>query len=337
MTCVDVMYQPLTSAFPAYPRATAACSTDFSHGQSLSRMHEPLDLGPTSSSSLTSSTLSYPVPALLTPSSSGSTSAASLVPSPSTSRASSSSSSSGLVKAESERDVEPKGAQYITANCVLLTYFNGDTASVVDDHFTRALSADAHRESKSLSPKAPTPMSARNLPPSFWNSSYQYQHHLHHFLGANSQYHPQQHHASISSGSGVTSSSGAEGFHASHPYLSPALHGLSSLQGDPWAYNFSSTTSGMPYHHRHLPYDLSYSSSARLSQNYSSFLMQPSAVRSAQFSAMSGHCDVTKQPEHSRSRFSDHRLVTDYTPHHSSFSALEADGLQGATKDLYWF
>ncbi|CAG5133246.1 unnamed protein product [Candidula unifasciata] len=335
MTCVDVMYQPLTSAFPAYPRATAACSSDFSHGQSLSRMHEPLDLGPTSSLSTSSSSLSYPVPTILTPSSSGS--AASIVLSPSTSRASSS-SSSGLVKADSERDSEPKGAQYITANCVLLTYFNGDTASVVDDHFTRALSADALRESKALSPKAPTPMSARNLPPSFWNSSYQYQHHLHHFLGSNSQYHPQQHHAGINSGSGVSNSSGAEGFHTTHPYLSPALHGLSSLQGDPWAYNFSSTASTMSsYPHRHLPYDLSYPSSARLSQNYSSFLMQPSAVRSAQFSAMSSHCDVSKQPEHSRSRFSDHRLVSDYTPHHSSFSAIDAEGLQGATKDLYWF
>lgn len=35
---------------------------------------------------------------------------------------------------------QPKASQYVNANCVLLNYFTGDTATVVDEHFTRALS-----------------------------------------------------------------------------------------------------------------------------------------------------------------------------------------------------
>lgn len=35
---------------------------------------------------------------------------------------------------------EPRGSQYLNANCLLLTYFHGDTSTVVDEHFSRALS-----------------------------------------------------------------------------------------------------------------------------------------------------------------------------------------------------
>ena len=37
---------------------------------------------------------------------------------------------------------EEGSAQYLTANCLLLTYFNGDAANLVDAHFDRALSCD---------------------------------------------------------------------------------------------------------------------------------------------------------------------------------------------------
>jgi hypothetical protein len=37
-------------------------------------------------------------------------------------------------------DSEPRGSQYLNPNCLLLTYFNGDTSTVVDEHFSRALS-----------------------------------------------------------------------------------------------------------------------------------------------------------------------------------------------------
>ena len=41
---------------------------------------------------------------------------------------------------EGERESQPRGTQYLTSNCVLFTYFSGDPATVVDEHFSRALS-----------------------------------------------------------------------------------------------------------------------------------------------------------------------------------------------------
>ncbi|XP_055378013.1 protein vestigial isoform X3 [Condylostylus longicornis] len=58
-------------------------------------------------------------------------------------------------------------AQYISASCVVFTHYTGDTASVVDEHFSRALNF-SNKDSKETS----SPMSARNFPPSFWNSNY---------------------------------------------------------------------------------------------------------------------------------------------------------------------
>ncbi|XP_050326363.1 protein vestigial isoform X2 [Bactrocera neohumeralis] len=58
-------------------------------------------------------------------------------------------------------------AQYLSATCVVFTNYSGDTASVVDEHFSRALNFN-NKDSKETS----SPMSARNFPPSFWNSNY---------------------------------------------------------------------------------------------------------------------------------------------------------------------
>ncbi|XP_037827879.1 protein vestigial isoform X1 [Lucilia sericata] len=58
-------------------------------------------------------------------------------------------------------------AQYLSATCVVFTNYSGDTASVVDEHFSRALNFN-NKESK----ESTTPMSTRNFPPSFWNSNY---------------------------------------------------------------------------------------------------------------------------------------------------------------------
>lgn len=41
---------------------------------------------------------------------------------------------------DGERESQPRGTQYLTSNCVLFTYFSGDPATVVDEHFSRALS-----------------------------------------------------------------------------------------------------------------------------------------------------------------------------------------------------
>ncbi|KAM7343141.1 transcription factor vestigial isoform 1-T2 [Cochliomyia hominivorax] len=58
-------------------------------------------------------------------------------------------------------------AQYLSATCVVFTNYSGDTASVVDEHFSRALNFN-NKENK----ESTTPMSTRNFPPSFWNSNY---------------------------------------------------------------------------------------------------------------------------------------------------------------------
>ncbi|GFR67917.1 transcription cofactor vestigial 3-like protein [Elysia marginata] len=34
---------------------------------------------------------------------------------------------------------QPKATHYLASNCVLLTYFQGEAASLVDEHFTRSL------------------------------------------------------------------------------------------------------------------------------------------------------------------------------------------------------
>ncbi|XP_068146021.1 protein vestigial [Drosophila tropicalis] len=58
-------------------------------------------------------------------------------------------------------------AQYLSATCVVFTNYSGDTASVVDEHFSRALNYN-NKDAK----ESNSPMSTRNFPPSFWNSNY---------------------------------------------------------------------------------------------------------------------------------------------------------------------
>ncbi|XP_011435157.3 transcription cofactor vestigial-like protein 2 isoform X1 [Magallana gigas] len=82
---------------------------------------------------------------------------------------------------EIDPESQPKSSQYLNPNCVLLSYFSGDTATVVDEHFTRALSQPSSfnldrnfsSSSFSIKSKAEKPlMCHRKLPPSFWNSAY---------------------------------------------------------------------------------------------------------------------------------------------------------------------
>ncbi|XP_054618673.1 transcription cofactor vestigial-like protein 2a isoform X2 [Dunckerocampus dactyliophorus] len=77
---------------------------------------------------------------------------------------------------EEEKELPP-GAEYLSARCVLFTYFQGDISTVVDEHFSRALSQTSSSYSPSSGHKAPKdgsfPMSQRSFPPSFWHSSYQ--------------------------------------------------------------------------------------------------------------------------------------------------------------------
>ncbi|XP_076069824.1 uncharacterized protein LOC143041698, partial [Oratosquilla oratoria] len=63
------------------------------------------------------------------------------------------------LKTESKNGDTHADAHYISANCVVLTYFSGDLATAVDEHFSRALSQSYGKASKE-----PCPMSQRNFP-----------------------------------------------------------------------------------------------------------------------------------------------------------------------------
>ncbi|OPJ66562.1 transcription cofactor vestigial-like protein 3 isoform B [Patagioenas fasciata monilis] len=85
---------------------------------------------------------------------------------------------------EDEKD-QPAEMEYLNSRCVLFTYFQGDIGSVVDEHFSRALSQVSSfspetaltkskaglnplwRESSSISSQR------SSFPTSFWTSSYQ--------------------------------------------------------------------------------------------------------------------------------------------------------------------
>ncbi|KAI4804651.1 hypothetical protein KUCAC02_026271 [Chaenocephalus aceratus] len=102
----------------------------------------------------------------------------------STSSSSSSNSSSSFTPVASRQEEgpkekqEPPEAEYLTSRCVLFSYYQGDISSVVDEHFSRALSSYMDGESKRRAADQPgtdTPSpsrSRRSFPPSFWDSNY---------------------------------------------------------------------------------------------------------------------------------------------------------------------
>ncbi|XP_030643138.1 transcription cofactor vestigial-like protein 2b [Chanos chanos] len=67
-------------------------------------------------------------------------------------------------------------AEYLNSRCVLFTYYQGDISTVVDEHFSRALSSymegEGKRRPSDRSTDTPSPSSRRSFPPSFWDSNY---------------------------------------------------------------------------------------------------------------------------------------------------------------------
>ncbi|KAE8286565.1 Transcription cofactor vestigial-like protein 2 [Larimichthys crocea] len=134
-----------------------------------------------------------------------------------------------------EEDKElPPGAEYLSSRCVLFTYFQGDISSVVDEHFSRALShtttypaSSSHKAVRDGS----FPMNQRSFPPSFWNSSYQ---------------------PSVSSTLGsALSAPHTELPFPGDPYSSASLHShLHQSSPDAWH------PSHHHHHHHHHPYSL---------------------------------------------------------------------------------
>ncbi|XP_071133567.1 transcription cofactor vestigial-like protein 2 [Mytilus galloprovincialis] len=149
---------------------------------------------------------------------------------------------SGL-DSETER---PKSSQYIAPNCVLFNYFSGDVSTVVDDHFSRALSQPSSFtldkcNTGDRKPEKPL-MCQRKMPSSFWNSNHK-----------------------------RTSPYGSScGLDYRDPYFPPSWY---TLQNNHWPYSF-------PRHHAHseLGQNFTYSSldtAGKLGTPYQSLMFPP--------------------------------------------------------------
>ncbi|NXF21670.1 VGLL3 protein, partial [Rhodinocichla rosea] len=80
---------------------------------------------------------------------------------------------------EDEKD-QPAEMEYLNSRCVLFTYFQGDIGSVVDEHFSRALSQASSFSSETALSKSKAGLNPlwresqrSGFPTSFWTSSYQ--------------------------------------------------------------------------------------------------------------------------------------------------------------------
>ncbi|XP_078502995.1 transcription cofactor vestigial-like protein 2 isoform X1 [Lissotriton helveticus] len=302
MSCLDVMYQVYG---PPQPYFAAAYSPYHQKLAFYSKMQE----APESASSGSSSGSSF------------------------------SSQAPASIKEEecSPEKERPPEAEYLSSRCVLFTYFQGDISSVVDEHFSRALSqsssyspssSKASRSASAWRDASGYPMSQRSFPPSFWNSTYQ--------------------------PSGPSSSLGSPlpGPHpdlpfGSDPYSAAAAASLHSHlhQGppEPWHH----PAHHHHHHHHHQPYSLGSQSSAytrpssmhevygsHFDPRYSSLLV-PTSVRPHRIPPPPGtsQCDLGKGEPSAWT-----------TP--GPFSGPPGDmslnvdtGLQpqDKSKDLYWF
>ncbi|EMP38630.1 Transcription cofactor vestigial-like protein 2 [Chelonia mydas] len=132
MSCLDVMYQVYG---PPQPYFAAAYSPYHQKLAFYSKMQE----APESASSASTSSSSF------------------------------SSHAPASIKEEDcspERERPPE-AEYINSRCVLFTYFQGDISSVVDEHFSRALSQPSSYSPSSASAKTSRSTSSwRDLPAS---------------------------------------------------------------------------------------------------------------------------------------------------------------------------
>ncbi|XP_031436687.1 transcription cofactor vestigial-like protein 2b [Clupea harengus] len=154
MSCLDVMfpayghytpYAPTASAFisslpaPVGVRSPSPCSREFMESVGTSRCTDSTSAG-------------APAP-------------------PSSSSSSSYTAASPAEDGPKEKREIPE-AEYLNSRCVLFTYYQGDISSVVDEHFSRALSAYMEGEGKRRAAEAASPINRRSFPPSFWDSNY---------------------------------------------------------------------------------------------------------------------------------------------------------------------
>ncbi|KAI8791423.1 transcription cofactor vestigial-like protein 2 [Biomphalaria glabrata] len=219
----------------------------------------------------------------------------------------------GLLPEKESRDLDkssqPKSTHYLTSNCVLLTYFSGETAAVVDEHFSRALSQPSSYtidktlpNNKLYTSRADTPlMCHRKLPPSFWNSSYQ---------------------PSCSNNSNSFSSLGADA------YFQSSLYNLHKT----WPYHYSPQPHSYPAHQSALAYP-GMDTPGRLTSHYGS-LMMPGPSLSARMgeSRHHGQYEWTKSSDTFSGYYGMGRFGSEME---TSLPGLDLP-LQQAKKEHYW-
>ncbi|XKL62358.1 hypothetical protein PGB90_002191 [Kerria lacca] len=212
-------------------------------------------------------------------------------------------------------------AQYMSANCVVFTHYTGDVQTVVEEHFTRALShlrdvKDNVANTKGNRPNYVTEyssMTSRNFPPSFWNSNYQA--------------------VSVSSAHPSDFYSGDSAYHAA-----VAAAASNTTGADPWHSHYQQYAA---HHHHRAVHE--YHHHHNMAAQYSSLLIPPTSRLPAHMAAAATH-----QYHHSKTA-THHRLHHDQTASHHALDAttspystyspmtgLEAQ-VQESSKDLYWF
>ncbi|TNM95327.1 hypothetical protein fugu_016410 [Takifugu bimaculatus] len=161
MSCLDVMYPAYGHYAPYAPTAPAfinSLQTPAGVSRASTHCRDFMDTprGPEGMSGV--------------PGTGGSTSSSS-----SSSTSSSSYTSMRPEEGPKEKQEAPE-AEYLSSRCVLFTYYQGDISSVVDEHFSRALSSymdgEGKRRPTEQGTENPSPSSRRSFPPSFWDSNY---------------------------------------------------------------------------------------------------------------------------------------------------------------------
>ncbi|XP_071956785.1 uncharacterized protein [Antedon mediterranea] len=223
----------------------------------------------------------------------------------------------------SDKEMIPE-AEYVSAKCVIFTYFTGDTSKVVDDHFTKALNRPSSFTSdvimtanKSVNDNngdinnnnSGPLMSQRVFPPSFWSSNY-------HNIKRNNM------------NMGITSTIQQTAF-------GDVTGDLSFNRADACLQQYSMTQSA--YNHRpitELSYGVAQSNCGVFNPRYSSLLIQP-PVRASRLPGLENHGDYTKP--------SDPGWSIAYTnPHEYSYEVANATATsmtdnQDSSKDPFWF
>lgn len=71
--------------------------------------------------------------------------------------------SSSAYSSGGQKDKQVGEAEYLSSRCVLFTYYQGDIGSVVDEHFSRALSSCTPMEGKRRASQAVTGENQKNV------------------------------------------------------------------------------------------------------------------------------------------------------------------------------